>query len=104
MTVLKKSQPILVDVLQYNLIQFAAKLRAKDIITDEQHGMISNPESSHKELNMTEILNEIGENIKSAKDPEDAEEVLKKFIEEVIDEMGTYAEDIGDELSKPYNH
>ena len=101
MTVLKKSQPILVDVLQHNLIQFAAKLRAKDIITDEQHRMISNPESSHKELNMTEILKEIGDNIKSAKDPK---EVLKKFIKEVIDELGTYAEDIGEELSKSYNH
>ena len=82
-------------VLQNNLIPFATKLKSAFILEEAEYSMICNPKAKQKELNMQQVLSEIGESIKAKPNKN-----LQKFIEEVIEELGSYAEDIATELSK----
>lgn len=90
-----KNHARLVEILQANLIPFATKLKSAEILEDAEYSMICNPKAKQKELNMQRVLSEIGESIKAK-----PHENLKLFIEEVIEELGPYAEDIATELSK----
>lgn len=85
----------LVGVLQNNLIPFATKLKAAGILEDAEYSMICNPKAKQKELNMQQVLSEIGESIRAKPNKN-----LQQFIEDVIEELGPYAEDIATELSK----
>jgi predicted phosphatase len=93
--VLKKERPKLVDLLTYNKDELASRLMAKGILTANEHTKIIDPASDHRVLSLTQTLKEIRDNMKSATNPSD---ILKKFIEEVIEELGPFAKDLAANL------
>jgi ribosomal protein L16 Arg81 hydroxylase len=93
--VLKKERPKLVDLLTYNKDELASRLMAKGILTANEHTKIIDPASDHRVLSLTQTLKEIRDNMKSATNPSD---ILKKFIEEVIEELGPFAKELAAKL------
>lgn len=91
--VLEREQANIISHLEFNLESVAGRL-LKDVLSDEEHQTICNPEADYNRRVMDEILGGVLCSI------QDNKELMYVFIEDVLKEIGGPADRLAKALSK----